>query len=303
VEAAMSSDAKETLGQAYHMLAMERYWAADIPSGIAYSDLAIGVLAQSKKRYRLGLDYFTLALHTFINGDFASALQAAAQVQTIGSAIGDRQLQACAAWTTGWIETTRGDWEAGVAACQRSLDQLPDPLNRAFAMGALGYAFLEKGDTAEAVSLLQDAAHSMHQLQRHRLHGLYTTLLGKASLIQGDLDKAHDLALQGLTLCSETDYRFGVGWAQRVLGRIAWARGILTPAEQHVREALAIFTTLPARFEIGRTHLLLLELVHLQGRDEEAAKHAATALELFATSQAPKYLERTEHRIHELGIR
>jgi hypothetical protein len=77
----------------------------------------------------------------------------------------------------------------------------------------------------------------------------------------------------------------------------------LTPAERHVREALAIFTTLPARFEMGQTHLLLLELVHLQGRDEEAAKHAATALELFATSQAPKYLERTEHRMHELGIR
>jgi hypothetical protein len=143
----------------------------------------------------------------------------------------------------------------------------------------------------------------MHQLQRHRLHGLYTTLLGKASLIQGDLDKAHDLALQGLTLCSETDYRIGVGWAQRVLGRIAWARGILTPAEQHVREALAIFTTLPARFEIGRTHLLLLDLVHLQVRDAEAAKHSATAIELFATSHAPMYLERSEHRMHELGIR
>jgi hypothetical protein len=143
----------------------------------------------------------------------------------------------------------------------------------------------------------------MHQLQRHRLHGLYTTLLGKASLIQGDLDKANDLALQGLTRCRETNYRFGVGWAQCVLGRIALARRTLTPAERHVREALAIFTTIPARFEMGRTHLLLLELAHLQGRYEEASTHTAAALELFATSQAPKYLKCTEHRTHELGIR
>lgn len=303
VEAAMLSDEKETMGQAYHMLAMERYWAEDTLKGIDYSNQAIGVLVQSKKRYRLGLAYFTLALHTFINGDFASALEAAAQVQTIGGAIGDPQLLACAAWTTGWIEATRGDWEAGVAACQRSLYQLPDPLNRAFAMGALGYAYLEKGDTAEAVSLLENAARWMHQMQRHRLHGLYTTLLGKASLIQGDLDKANDLALQGLTLCRETDYRFGIGWAQCVLGQIALTRRTLTPAARHVREALAIFTTIPARFEMGRTHLLLLELAHLRGRYEEASKHVTAALELFATSQAPKYLERTEHRIHELGIR
>lgn len=303
VEAAILSDAKEIMGQAYHLLAMERYWAEDPLTGIDYSNQSIGVLTQSKERYRLGLAYFTLALHSFINGDFASALEAAAQAQAIGGAIGDLQLQACAAWTTGWIEATRGNWEAGVEACQRSLYQLPDPLNRAFAMGALGYAYLEKGDTAEAVSLLEEAARCMYQLQRHRLYGLYTTLLGKASLIQGDLDKANNLALQGLTRCRETDYRFGVGWAQCVLGRIALARRTLTPAERHVREALAIFTTIPARFEMGRTHLFLLELAHLQGRDEEASTHMAAALELFATSQAPKYLKRTEHRTHELGIR
>ncbi|HEY5868783.1 MAG TPA: hypothetical protein VI542_25020 [Candidatus Tectomicrobia bacterium] len=62
--------------------------------------------------------YFVLGLNALSLGCFDQALEEAACVDAIGAATADRRLQTFAAWSTGWIQTTRGEWEAGIASCQ-----------------------------------------------------------------------------------------------------------------------------------------------------------------------------------------
>ena len=148
-----------------------------------YCQHAIAALERLGEDERLGMAYFVLGLNALSLGCFEQALEAAARVEAIGAATADRRLQTFAAWTTGWVQATRGEWEAGIASCQRALERSSDPLNTAFAMGWLGYAYLEQGDLASAMPALEQAVQSMRQFGYRRLEGLYTTLLGETHLL------------------------------------------------------------------------------------------------------------------------
>jgi DNA-binding winged helix-turn-helix (wHTH) protein/tetratricopeptide (TPR) repeat protein len=303
IEQATQHSDTATVGRASYILAMACYVAEQPGPGIAHGQQAVAALAQSQERYRLGLAQVVLSLHYLTHGDFDAALDMAAQGEAIGEAIHDPQLQAFAAWTAGWIEATRGAWEKGITACQRSIAHAPDLLSRALALGALGYAHIEQGAPGQAIPLLEQAVTTCRQVQQRRSESLLTTWLGEAALLQGQFDAAHDYARQGLASAQELHYRTGTAWAQRVLGRTALARKALTTAGQHLHEALATFTTIPARFEIGRTHLVLLELAQYQGDLQAAALHATEATRLFRTLQAAGYVVRTEQQAHALGLR
>jgi predicted ATPase len=291
-----------TLGQAYHVLAMERYWMGHPAQGVEYCQHAIAALERLGEDERLGMAHFVLGLNALSLGCFDQALEAAARVEAIGAAIADRRLQTFAAWTTGWLQATRGECEAGIASCQRALEHSSDPLNTAFAMGWLGYAYLEQGDLARAMPALQQALHGLQQFGYRRLEGLYTTLLGQAHLLGGDLDTARHLALQGLAMASETPYRTGTAWAQRTLGRIAQASGALVEAERYLNEALTTFAAMSARFEVGRTHLALAELAQRQSQREAATLHVTEAYHLFTTLGVPAYAQRTVQYATRYGL-
>ena len=291
-----------TLGQAYHVLAMERYWMGHPTQGVEYCQHAIAALERLGEDERLGMAYFVLGLNALSLGCFDQALEAAARVEAIGAATADRRLQTFAAWTTGWVQATRGEWEAGIASCQRALECSSDPLNTAFAMGWLGYAYLEQGDLARAMPALQQAVQSLRQFGYRRLEGLYTTLVGEIHLRRGDLDTARTLALQGLSIASETPYRIGSAWAQRTLGRIAQAAGALAEAEVHLTEALTTFTVMQAHFEVGRTHLSLAELAQHRGHRDVIMLHLTEAYSLFTAWHAPVYAQHTAQRAQALGL-
>src|SRR5215831_8550673 len=85
-----------------------------------------------------------------------------------------------AAWTTGWIEATRGEWQVGLDTCQRSLERAPDPLNTGVTLGFMGCAYLEKGDSLDAIAALEQAVQYMQRFRFRQLQGRFTTWLGEA---------------------------------------------------------------------------------------------------------------------------
>lgn len=63
------------------------------------------------------------------------------------------------------VYAARGDWEAGIVACQRSLDHSKDPVNTAASLGFLGNAYLEKGDAARAIPFREQSVHEWSRFQ------------------------------------------------------------------------------------------------------------------------------------------
>jgi tetratricopeptide (TPR) repeat protein len=234
-------------------------------------------------------------------GDFEPALQAATRALEIGDAIGDPRVQTPAAWLTGTVHALRGDWDAGVAAGRRSLDYSPDPLNRADALGWLGLSYLERGDAAPAIEVLEQAVELWSRFQGRSPQGAFRVLLGHAQLMCGAVDRAAKLAEEGLALARETGYRLSVGWAERLLGLIARARGSDEVALGFLEQALATFTVGSARFEAARTRLLLAELTARLGDAAGATRRLDEARCAFSALRIPTYLAWTETLANRLG--
>ncbi len=302
VEAAKQCQDEATMGQAYHVLAMERYWMGYPQEGMDYSRHALTCLAHTTERSRLGMAYFVLGLNALLLGDFPTAQEAADSVGAMGASIADAHLQTFAAWLGGWLASTQGEFDAGITLCKRALAVSPDPLNTALALGWLGYTYVEKGEPNEAIPHLEQAIERLRQSGYRRLEAAYTTFLGEAFLLRGALDRARDLARQGHDLARAERYRLGVAWAQRALGRIAQAEGNVDEAERYFLEAQSLFAALQAKFEIGRTHLALSTLSRGMANREAITMHVTEAHQVFMQLGVPMYVERAEQRARELGL-
>jgi DNA-binding SARP family transcriptional activator/cell division septum initiation protein DivIVA len=300
--AAEKCDDAATAGKACYVLSLQRHYTGRPRDGIRFGTRAVELLERSGETNWLGLVHWVLGLNHLALGEFETALAAERRVEALGDALAEPRLRSFAAWTIGWILATRGEWDAGIEACQRGLDLSPDPVNTALATGRLGYAYLEKGDAARALPLLEDTARKFGAFRFRPIEGQYTVFLGDAHLGTGDLATARTVLSSGLEITRDAHYPFGVGWAHRTLGRVALAAGDLAEAQAHLDEALQTFCSMEARFEIARTCALLAELAHRRGDGETTTARLAMAQRIFTELRVPRYVERTRALAGRLGV-
>ena len=292
---------KATMGKAYYALAYEDYWSGQARAGVELGRLAVSLLDETEERLWLGLAHWVIAINHTHMGEYEAALEAAARMHAIGDATGDPGLRCTAAWTRGMVYTARGEYEAGIAACQLALESSPNPVNTALAMGFLGASHLESGDAAGAIPLLEESARQLGQF-RVPTQGLFLALLGEAHRMAGQLDRAVDFAEQGVRICKDARYQYGLSWALRALGRIAIARGALSEAEINLLQALDTFRSIEARAEAARTHVTLAELARVRSDPDGIDRHLTEALRLCTALAIPRYTERIEALAREWEV-
>ncbi len=290
------------MGMAYAQLGNEDFFAGRLLQAVEHSRHAVALLEGTAERYWLGLANYILAISYYFIGEFGQALEAAARVEAVADTIGDRRLQTNAAGIRGWSLATRGDWDAGIAACQDALERAPEPHETALALGLLGHAYLEQGNLAAAIPVLEQAVEEANRYRSRQVQSWFKAYLGEAYRLDQQLDKAQQFASQGYELASSIKHGWGAALAQRTLGRLAHTRGNLAEAEALFQEALDTFASIHARFEAGRTHLDLAALAHTQGNQTGATAHLTQAQALFAALQVPRYVERTTHLARAYGI-
>jgi tetratricopeptide (TPR) repeat protein len=283
-----------TMGKAYYLLAQQCPLAGRALQGIEHGRQAVALLERTGEQWWIGPAHWIVGLNYAQMGEFEQALEAEARASAIGDAIGDPQLQTSTAWATGIIHAAMGEWDAGIAACQGGLEHSPDPLNTAMASGWLGFAFLEKGEAARAIPLLEQSVRQLSQFRFPQFQGWFMVFLAEAYCATGEIQTAHQLAIQALHITQAAGFSYGVALAKRALGRIAGAKGLPDEAETYLSEALPIFSSHQARYDLGRTHLDLATVTDAQGKHAEAATHLREAHRLFTSLRIPKYVERTE---------
>ena len=302
IEAAQQCHDDATMGLAYTWLAGENFFAGRLLQSVEQSQRAVTLLDGTAERHWFGVANYVLAYTYHGIGDFERVIATVARIEAVAETIGDRRRQSSAFEISGLSLAKRGDWAEGIAACQRALELAPDPYQRAIVLGFLGYAYLAKGDLAEAIRTLELAVPEAMQYRSRQIQVWIKTFLGEAYHLNGQLVEAHDLSSQADKLAREIQHEFGVGMAQRVLGRIAHTRGKLDKAATHLHEARDIFASIQARFELGRTLLDLASLAHAQGNRNAVADHLSQACAWFKNLQTPKWAERTEQLAQEYDV-
>ncbi len=285
---------RATLGKTWYVLAVEDFWRSQPASGVAHAQTAVALLQETEERYWLGIAYWVLGHHQTVLGEFDVALATLAQARAVGEALGDPRLQSYAAWTTGWNLALQGEGRAAVDSCKQSVEHAKDPFTRAVSLGVLGHAYLEQGEFAAAIPLLEEAVQHFARFQTHQHELYFANYLGAACVQAGDLVRAQELATRALDLAQHFLYANGSASAHRVLGQIEQRRGVSAGAREHYEKALEVFALIPAPLEVGRTHLALAELAQEEGRTSDAKSQLDAARQVFAALRVPVHLARTE---------
>jgi len=278
-----------TVGMARYLLSLRCYWVGrDFAEGAAHARQAIELLERVGEAHYRGWAYYVLACHLLHLGDFEGAMEAAAQPEIIAERLGEPRLRRMGC-LQGLICATLGDWEAGVRHCERTLERGADSLLGGATLCFLGFAYSQGGDSTRAVAALEEGVQAIRDLGIRWTEARFLSFLADAYLFKGDVELARESATRAHALAVETDYAWGVAWAERSLGRALLAAGDLDPAEPHLRAARARFEAVGGRFEVARTSFHLAELLHRAGRAEECRDALAAAREDFRALGAPRW--------------
>jgi DNA-binding NtrC family response regulator/tetratricopeptide (TPR) repeat protein len=293
---------RATQGRACYLLARGGFWSGCFREGVEHARNAIALLQGSDEPWWLGAAHWGAAFNHGFLGEFGPALAAARDADAVGRAIGDPRLQAYAAWTTGWLRAAMGEHDAGIAACQRSLDHSPDPVNTADAMSFLGYAHVARGAAAPAIPLLTQAVRQWSRSQHRPMLGWFSAVLAEAHLLDGQLETARALASEATTVATGAGFRYGIGVARRARGRVARAAGELAGAEAELRAALETFAAIEARHDAACTRLDLAAVAHARGDVAGAAAQLGDARRTFAALGVPAWEARAADLARRLGV-
>jgi tetratricopeptide (TPR) repeat protein len=290
-----------TKGKAYYVLARIGFGACRFREGIDYGAKAAPLLEQAQEWFWLGMSRWAVGMNLTFMGRFDQAIEAQRLTHATGEDHGDPRIQTYADWTTGWILATRGDCEAAVEACRRSLDRSRDAYNTTAALIWLGHAYMEQGDAAQAVPLLEQGGQEIQDAGHKALASWTKGWLGDAYLLGGQLDPAREAATEGLALAQSIGSGWSIAYNRRVLGRVARAEGALEEAARQYLEALHLFDEVGSSFEAARTHLDLAALAHSRGDSSAAASHVNEARGLFGVLGAPRYVAKAEQSAASLA--
>ena len=254
IAAATRAGDEETLGKAHGLLALEGHWSGDTADGISHGRKSVDLLrAHPQQRWWLGMTHFYLAMNHLVQGDFEAALAEANSADAIGKEIGDPRLQTYAAFTVGWVEATRRNDAAAVAACQRSLEQAPDRVSRAYASMVLGLALIGQGNHDQARTILEPLVAELKGFALPQWHGFAAALTAETYRLDARLDVAATFVERALDLMTRAQYAYGVAFARRVAARIALDRGARDEAAATFDDATRTFERIGARFEAKQT--------------------------------------------------
>jgi tetratricopeptide (TPR) repeat protein len=290
------------MGRARYVLALENFWVGELAESVEHGREAAILLDRGGEQWWLGCSCWVLGLSLGLLGQFREGLESLDRVQAIGMAIGDRALLSIGDWASALLFTFAGEHEEALSRSTRALERSPDPMNSAFALGMLGQAQHEAGNSAEALPRLNEAAGLMGLFGFRAMQAWFLVEVGEASFAQGHLEQARDMIGQGLQMALDVRFSFAVGYAQRALGRLARAAGDLPAAEMQIREALETFRSGGAALEVGRTLLILADLAVGRGTTPAAAGLLSEAHRIFRERGAHRLTERTSRLAATLGL-
>jgi class 3 adenylate cyclase/tetratricopeptide (TPR) repeat protein len=300
-EASRSGDVA-TFGKAHYVLAREAFWRGRFADGAEHGRTAAASLERTDEWWWLGHAHAWIGQNLVNTGDFEEALANVARMKEIGRIREDPRLQSYAAWEIAWYEATRGNWERAIAEGTASLEHSPDPLNSAYSMGFLGFSYREKGDHAQAVSLLQSSIQLLTEFRYGRLAVWLTGWLSDAQLWSGDPATAAETAQRALGLSEQVGYPWAIAVAQRALGRVALATEDLAAARDRLHEARSAFGRMGCRFDLAVTHMDLARLGHASSEGSATRVELDAARVLLSELDAPIYGARLEELSAELGV-
>ncbi|HSB89737.1 MAG TPA: protein kinase [Anaerolineales bacterium] len=253
---------------------------------------------------RMGWANFSLAWAHWGLGKLGLAEQTARDGLELADRIGDQRLALLLMVTLVMILADRGSQAeaAGlVVGTIAGVDKLNQVFHQSVARAAAAYLALRSDDFSSALGFLEDARRIYQPTENMAARLSCGGLLAEALFGLGDREEAEKVAGEHLALAQRAGALREQVRALRVLGAVAAAAGETPRALELTEQAIALHSDRSDPLELGRTIVLRASIRRQQGDAGPARLDLSEALGIFERAGAVPDLERTRHRLEEVG--
>jgi len=238
-------------------------------------------------------------------GRFAEARPYEAEALRLAEATRHAYSVGMAHVAAGWLHLLEGDWGHARSLLEQGITAYRTGkvfLNLPHAVACSAWALARAGDAGEAMARLCEGGQMLDREEGSGIlgiHGEACQALGRAALLLGRIDEAHDLGDRALRY--SRSHRGFAAHAWHLLGDVAAHAGRFDAdaAEGHYRQALALAEAGAMRPLVAHCHLGLSGLHRRGNRREQAIEELATARAMYREMDMRFWLDQARAGIDE----
>ena len=215
--------------------------AGALAAGVASYETAVRLADRAEVRSLRVETRLVLAealIHT-LGGLDEEGVATLTEVERIALADGDAEGAAQARAELGYVDFLRARYDRAERWLTQVLDGSDVPATRAKAMTYLGSVAGDRADYPCATRLLEDAVVLSRELGQPRREAYALSMLGKVSLLRGELDDAEGRLRDSLAVTEADHWLSFRPWPQALLGQTLLARGDLAAATDCLQQSWA----------------------------------------------------------------
>ena len=161
------------------------------------------------------------------------------EVERIALADGDAEAAARARAELGYVDFLRARYDRAERWLEQVLDGSEVPATRAKALTYLGSVASDRADYPAAVRLLEESTHLSRELGELRREAYGLSMLGRVSLLRGDLDEAEARLRTSLAVTEADHWVSFRPWPQALLGHVLLGQGDRAGAADCLQQSYA----------------------------------------------------------------
>jgi|tagenome__1003787_1003787.scaffolds.fasta_scaffold20987623_7 DNA-binding SARP family transcriptional activator len=216
--------------------------AGALAAGVTSFEAAVRMADQAgvgSARVQTRLVLAEALIHT-LGGLDEAGLSALTEAERIAIAQGDVESMAAARAELGYVDFLRARYDRA----ERLLEQVlapgeASPSARAKAMTYLGAVESDRSDYPRAVALLDGAIRASHAVGEPRRAAFGLSMLGRVSLLRGDLDSAEEHLRTAVEVAEAEHWLSFLPWPQALRGHVLLARRDLEGAARYLEQSFA----------------------------------------------------------------
>ena len=216
--------------------------AGALVAGVSSFENAVGLADRSgvdSERISTRLVLAEALIHT-LGGLDEAGLTILTEAERIAVANGDREATTRVQAEVGYVDFLRARYDRA----ERSLTQVlaedaTSPSVRAKAMTYLGSVASDRAEYPRAVALLQGAVRASREVDEPRREAFALSMLGRVSLLRGDLAGATELLAAAGDLAERDHWLSFLPWPQAMLGQTWLSLGDLDAAARALEQSFA----------------------------------------------------------------
>lgn len=263
---------------AYDVLQYSHFYKGNFEETIA---LKKAVLRKIEQQFSLLMSVHTMSATAFAYaslGRWNKALEEGKESLRVAEEFSDNSMIAFAAMSISRAYTWKGDLDRAIEYGNLAFQKAPTPADKVWAQSVLAWVWCRAGEFQRGIETLAAIVPITRATPYSGIPCM--VMLGEGYWLAGEYEKARETLKEALELAERCEYRYFIGWSQRLLGEVA----IETNPTQSVsffERSIAVLREIKAENELAQAFSGYGRFHKQQGNIEQARKYLRDALEIF----------------------